>query len=278
MNGAADARALAALLDALPALAFVFALVLARLGAAVMLLPGFAETGAPAMVRAGFALALALLLTPAIAPLVPAAPEAGTVAAAMVLAEVVTGLWLGWLARMAVLAMAMAGQILSYMIGLSNALQPDPELGAQATAVSRLLGLAAPVLILASGLYAAPLQALAGSYQLIAPGALLPAPDAAPGVLAAFAEAFGLALRLAAPFVLAAIVWQAAVGLLARVAPRVQMQAIAAPGQIAGGLFLLAALAGGLLAAWQGAMNGVWADLPGLHEAAPSPTAAPATR
>ncbi|MBS0561085.1 MAG: flagellar biosynthetic protein FliR [Proteobacteria bacterium] len=270
MIAASDAHPVTALLDALPALAFAFALVLARLAAAVMLLPGFAETGTPAMLRAGFALALALLLTPVIAPLVPATPDSGSVAAAMVMAEVVTGLWLGWLARMAVQALAMAGQVLSYMIGLSNVLQPDPDLGAQATAVARLLGMAAPVLILASGLYAAPLRALAGSYRLIAPGALLPAPDAAPGVLAAFADAFALALRLAAPFVLAGVVWQVAVGLLARVAPRVQIQAIAAPGQIAGGLFLLAALAGGLLAAWHGALNGVWADLPGLHESAPA--------
>jgi len=263
------------LLAGLPGLAFAFALVLARLGAAVMLLPGFAETGTPAMVRAGFTLALTLLLVPVIAPLVPPVPQAGVLAAAMVLAEVVTGLWIGWLARIVVLALAMAGQILSLLIGLSNVLQPDPELGAQATAVSRLLGLAAPALILVSGLYAAPLEALAGSYRLVPPGALLPVPDAAPGVLAAFTGAFALALRLAAPFVLGGIVWQVAVGLLSRLVPRVQIQSITAPAQILGGLFLLAALAGATLEVWHGAVLDRYADLPGV---AADGATAPGTR
>jgi flagellar biosynthetic protein FliR len=257
-------ESLAEVLDALPGLVFAFALVLARLGAAVALLPGFAETGIPATVRAGFALALALLLTPAIAPLVPAVPQAGALAAGTVLAEVATGLWIGWLARIVVLALAMGGQILSYMVGLANVLQPDPELGGQASAISRLLGMAAPALVLVSGLYAAPLAALAGSYRLIPPGTLLPGQDAVPGVLAAFAATFALALRLAGPFVLASLVWNATLALLSRLAPRVQMQFLIMPGQIVGGLLLLALLVGAMLAVWQGALQQAYSALPGL--------------
>jgi hypothetical protein len=57
--------------------------------------------------------------------------------------------------------------------------------------------------------------------------------------------------------------------------PRVQVQFLTAPGQIAGGLFLLAALAGAMLAVWHGAVEDIYAALPGLPSAGPS---APGTR
>ena len=55
------------LLQALSPLAVAFALALARIGGIVMLLPGVGETVVPATLRAGFAVALTLLLMPSIA-------------------------------------------------------------------------------------------------------------------------------------------------------------------------------------------------------------------
>ena len=254
----------AAFLAALPGLAFAFGLTIARAGAAVMLLPGLGEAELPTFVRVGLALGLAALLLPGLAPAMPPAPADPVAVAGMVAAELLTGLWLGWLARLLVQALPIAGQIASYMLGLSNVLQPDPALGAQTTALARLLGLAAPVVLLASGLYSLPVMALAGSYKLIAPGALVPAGDASELVVRAVAEAFGLALRLASPFVLASIVWHLALALLARAVPRLQVYALAMPGQILGGLVLVAALMATLIAAWQEAVRDGYAHLPGL--------------
>lgn len=143
-------------------------------------------------------------------------------------------------------------------------LQPDPELGGQATAIARLFNLAVPVIILSSGLYQLPVAALGGSYRLIPPGSLLPAGDASATVIQAVTEAFALALRLATPFVLAGIVWQIALALLSRLVPRLQVYLLAMPGQILGGLALLAMLSGAILAAWGEAVRGGFAQLPGL--------------
>ena len=254
----------AALLAGLPDLAFAFVLVLARVGGLVILLPGLAETGVPAMVRAGIAGALALLLTPGVAPLVPAAPAAPATAAAMVVSELLAGLWLGFLARILALALPMAGQILATLVGLSSVLQPDPELGPQTSALARLFALAAPALVLASGLYALPIAALARSYRLIAPGAMLPAGAGAEAVARAVGVGFGLALRLCAPALLASVVWSVAAGLLARVAPRVQVYFLAMPAQILGGLALLAALSAAILTAWEDAVRAGFSALPGF--------------
>jgi flagellar biosynthetic protein FliR len=254
----------AALLAALPAWAFAFVLVTARIGAALTLLPGLGEAASPAMVRIGLCLAVTVLLLPGIAPLVPPVPEASMQAAFMVAAEVITGLWIGWLARLLVLALPVAGQYIAYMLGIANVLQPDQELGGQATPIARLLAVAAPLAILASGLYALPLAALAGSYQLIPPGTLLPAADTADAAVRAAAAVFAVAVRLASPFLLVAIVWNVATGLLARLVPRLQVYFVAMPGQILGGIALLAVLATALLTAWQDSVRAGFAALPGL--------------
>ncbi|MGH7040960.1 MAG: flagellar biosynthetic protein FliR [Acetobacteraceae bacterium] len=254
----------AALLAALPAWAFAFILVLARVGATVMLLPGLGEAEPPPMLRAGLAGGVTLLLLPLVQPLVPPMPAAFVPASAMVLAEVVTGLWLGWLARVLVLALPMAGQIVAYMIGMTNVLEPDSGLGTESTALGQLFSLAAVVGVLASGLWALPVAALAGSFRLIAPGALLPAGDSAAAAAAAVAGGFALALRLAAPFVLAAIVWQVASGVVARLIPRMQVYFLTMPAQILGGLLLLALLSGAMLTAWRDAVQVGFGQLPGL--------------
>jgi len=254
----------AAWLAILPTWAFAFVLVIARIGSAMALLPGLGEAEPPAMLRVGLALAVTALLLPGIAPSIPPVPEAGAQAAFMIAAEVVTGLWIGWLARLLVLALPVAGQFIAYMLGIANVLQPDPELGGQATPIARLFAVAAPLAVLATGLYALPLAALAGSYRLIPPGTLLPAADTAETAAHAAAAAFALAVRLASPFLLVSIVWHAATGLLARLVPRLQVYFVVMPAQILGGIALLAVLATALLTAWQGSVRSSFAGLPGL--------------
>jgi flagellar biosynthetic protein FliR len=250
------------LLAALPSLAFALALVLCRVGMVVMLLPGLGEVEAPLMVRAGLALGLTLLLLPAVASSVPSVPK-GLAGPQMIAAELLTGAALGWLARLPALALGMAGAIISTLLGLSSVLQPDPALGGQSTALARLFGLAAPVLILATGLYTLPLSALAGSYALVGPGGVLPAGDIAELLVKVAGSSFSLALQLSAPFLLAGVVWQVAVGLLARVAPQLQAFSVAIPGQILGGLVLVGLLASRILSTWEGGVSASWAALPG---------------
>ncbi len=254
----------AALLAALPAWTFAFILVLARTGGAMALLPGLGDGALPPMVRAGLALTITIVLLPVIAPLVPPAPDPGLQAAGMIAAELVTGIWFGWLARVFTLALPVAAQFIAYFLGIATVLQPSAELGPQTSALSRLFEMAVPLLVLSTGLYALPLTALAGSYHLIPPGTLLPAGDGASLSVRAVGDMFALALRLAAPFVLAMIVWHVAIGLLARLVPRIQVYFVALPGQILGGLLLLAALSAVILGTFLEATRDGLSGLPGL--------------
>lgn len=251
------------LLGALAPFAFHFLLLVARIGAAVMLLPGFGEAEVPPTVRLLLALALALLLLPLLSAELPPLPEQPAEMLRLLLLETLVGLWLGGLARLAVLALAMAGQAVALMLGLSSVLVQDPSLGQGGTALSRLFGLLAAVFVLASGLYALPVAALAASYGVLPAGQPFPAGLAAEALAAAGADSLALALRLAAPFVLAAVLFNLALGLLARLAPQVQVYFVAVPAQILGGLALLGLLAAPLLALVAAALAGAFARLPG---------------
>lgn len=249
----------AALLDWAPA----FALVLARVGPAMALLPGIGESVAPAIARIGLALSLTILLLPELQPMVPPVPAAGMSMALMIAGEVIIGLWFGWLARMIVLALPMAAQLIGLLIGLSSVLQPDPELGAQSGALGKLFEMAAPVLLLISGLYRLPLIALDGLFRLVPPGQLLPPGESAEIAIRAVGTSFSLALQLASPFIVITIAWHFGMGLIGRIVSRMQIYFVSMPGQIVSGLSLLALTAGALTLAWGDGVRAFFAGLPG---------------
>ena len=175
--------------------------------------------------------------------------------ARLVATEALVGAFLGFLARVAVLALAQAGQVTAFMIGLSSPLQTDAVFGGQATATGRLFGLLAAVLVLNTGLYALPLGALAESYSVLPPGEGLPLDKGAEAVVGAVAESLGLALRLAAPLVLGAMLGQLALGLVARLAPNLQVFAVAGAAQILAGLLLLALVLPAVVPVWAAAVG-----------------------
>lgn len=238
------------MLEALPGLAFHAVLLLARLGGAVLLLPGLGEQDIPASIRLALLLALVAVLLPGLAPGLPPLPGELPTLLWLILTETAIGLWLGMLARLVALALGQAGQVAGLMVGLASPLQTDPVLGAQSTATGRLFSLLAAVLMLSTGLYALPLRALVESYGLLPPGEPLPLGQGVASVAQAVAESLALALRLASPLVLAAMLGNFALGLLARLAPQVQVFTMAAPGQILGGLLLLGLLLPAMIAAW----------------------------
>jgi flagellar biosynthetic protein FliR len=247
------------LLDWAPA----FALVLARVGAAMALLPGLGEAVAPAVVRIGLALSITILLLPQLQPMMPPVPAAGLSMGMMIAGEVITGLWFGWVTRMIVLALPVCAQFIGYLIGLSSVLQPDPELGAQSGALGKLFEMAAPVMLLVSGLYRLPLIALNGLFQLIPPGHMLPVADSTEIAIHAVGTGFSLALQLASPFVVIGIVWHLAMGLVGRIVSRMQIYFVSMPGQIMVGLGLLMMTASAIIFAWRDVAQGYFIALPG---------------
>ena len=227
------------------------AIVFTRITGTVMLLPGFGEVSVPPSIRVAISAALTIIIFPVVSSGLPSVPEAPFALGALLANELVIGLYLGWLIKVVALALPMAGQIISYQIGLSSVIVPDQQLGAQSTLLSSAFGLAVPALIFGSGLVSLPVMALAHSYRLMPAGMLIHAPDMVQLAVIFSAEEFGLALRLAAPFLVAGLMWQVGLAIMARLVPQIQVFFVAAPGQILGGLTLLSLLCMTLIMIWE---------------------------
>lgn len=253
----------AELLRSLPVLAFQSVLLLSRLGAAAMIAPGLGEADVPVRIRLAVALALVPLL-PLLAGQLPPQPEDIPGTLRLVATELLVGLWIGGLARVVAMALSAAFQIVALAMGLASVLVPDAQMGSQTAILGRLGSLATAVLVLSTGLYAQPLRALAGSYEVLPPGAPWPAGAAAADMAGAGAAMLALALRLASPFLLGLFLVNLASGLLARVAPQLQVNILVSPAQILGGMVLLGLMARPLLDGFLAALAASWAGLPGL--------------
>src|ERR1041384_5454356 len=92
---------------------FQFFMVFARLGSAVMLLPGFGEAYVPPRVRLAFALTFSLALMPMLADRVPVLPAALGRFVMALATEIGIGLFFGSLCRIILMAVISAGNIIA---------------------------------------------------------------------------------------------------------------------------------------------------------------------
>jgi flagellar biosynthetic protein FliR len=228
-----------------------------RVGAVAALAPAFGEQTVPARVRLAVALAFALAVLPAVAPLVP--PPSGPLAVLRICgAEVIAGLTFGIVLRLMVMALQTAGSIAAQSISLAQMFAgtgPDPQ-----PIVANLLVLAALALFVATGGLARAADLLAQSYQIVPPGQLTLAQGFTEWGLSRISSVFALAFTLAAPFVLAALLYNLALGAINRAMPQLMVSFVGAPALTLGGLALLALCTPFLLAAWQEAMQAALAQ------------------
>ena len=227
----------------LPANLFAAFLIFARIGSAVILLPGFGELYVPQRYRLLLALLLAGLLTPVIGPLLPSLPADPARLAVIVGGEVMIGLFIGTVARLIVTGLETAGMVVSMQLGLSTAVIFNPLTDQPQSAIpSAFYGMLGVLLIFLTDTHHLLLRATVESYALFEPGALPPIGDLTDIVTRIVAGSFKLAIELASPFIVLGTVFFVALGLIARMVPQLQVLFIAQPLQIIGGLFVFAAV------------------------------------
>lgn len=237
---------LAQLLGVAEDLVVQVALVFFRVGAMVTLLPGLGEQAVPQRIK----LAVAVALTAIVAPAVPVSATGGFGAFAI---EAAAGLILGLGLRLMILALQTAGTVASQSISLAqifNGTGPEPQ-----PIVSNLLALAGVALFVAMGGLARAVELLVLSYDIMPPGQVPDPASLADWGLARVTTVFALGFTLAAPFVIAALLYNLALGVMNRAMPQLMVAMIGAPALTLGGLALLAVCAPGLMAIWRVAME-----------------------
>jgi flagellar biosynthetic protein FliR len=218
---------------------FSLIFVFARIGAAVMLLPGFGEVFIAARIRLLLAIGITVLVAPVVSQYVPATP-AGPLAMFVAIGhELVIGLFLGAMARMMVSALHIAGTIVGFQTSLSNAMLFDPMNAGQGTLIGSFLNILGVFLIFATNLHHLMLMAIIDSYSLFVPGGIIPVGDFSDVAARILSKSFLLAMQISAPFIVMGMVFYLGMGLLARLMPQVQIFFIAIPMQIILGFMVM---------------------------------------
>lgn len=216
------------------------ALVFARVGAIVLLLPGVGESYVPARIRLSFALLMALVLTPVVQAAMPALPSTISGMAGWIIREVITGLMIGSVIRLFLSALGVAGEIVSLQTTLSFAQTANPLQAQPGTTIAAFLTLLGVVLVFATNLHHLFIAAMVGSYEVIRPTGPLIYQDAVELVLRTVSDSFALGVQLAAPVLVFALIFNLATGLVGRVMPQFQIFFAATPLNVLLGLSVFA--------------------------------------
>ena len=227
---------------------WAFFLVFLRIGAALSLMPAFGEQTVPQRVRLVLALAFTAVITPAVAPALTPGPVAAAIAA-----EVVAGLLIGIGLRLMVIALQIAGTIAAQAASLT---QVFGGLGAEPQpAMANLFVIAGLALAVMAGLHVRAAELVILSYDLLPPGRLPGPGDVAEWGLDRIVRVFALGFSLAAPFVIASVLYNAALGVINKAMPQLMVFFVGAPALTLGGLVLLAMTTPLLLGVWTQALS-----------------------
>ncbi|MDD3445386.1 MAG: flagellar biosynthetic protein FliR [Zavarzinia sp.] len=215
----------------LPEAIFAFALVFARIGAMVMVLPVFGEQYVQARIRLALALFLSLLIMPKAGAL-PPLPASPLMLLPLIGGQVLIGLAIAGIARLTVTALHVAGTIIAVQSGLAVAQNVDPTQGTQSAVASNFLVLLGTTIIVLSDLHHLLIAALVESYRLFPVQGAVPLGDLARLATGVVADTFALGLRMAAPFLAFGVVFNVLLGLMNRLMPVMQVFFIAMPLQL----------------------------------------------
>ncbi|WP_372707974.1 flagellar biosynthetic protein FliR [Brevundimonas sp.] len=216
------------------------ALIFARIGAVLMLIPGIGESYVPPRIRLSLALVVSLALWPVIGGVLPALPATVGAMAGWIIREVVVGLMIGALLRSFTTALTTAGEIVSLQTTLAFAQTANPMQAQPGTTISAFLLLLGTALIFATNTHHLFIAGLVGSYELIAPARPLITGDFATLAIRTLGDSFMLGVQLSAPVLVFALIFNLASGLVGRVMPQFQVFFAAAPLSVILGLSVFA--------------------------------------
>jgi flagellar biosynthetic protein FliR len=230
-------------LTILPEFAAAFAIIMARIGTLVMLMPGIGDRVIPVRMRLTFALLLSLLFLPLLRPSLPAFSGGLEPLVRILILEVLIGLMIGTTVRITLSAMQLAGTVIAQQMSLSFSATVDPTAGVQNPTIATFLVLVATAMIFALDLHHLSIRGMHDSYALMMPGDVPSVGDASQLIVTTFIAAFKVGVQISAPFLVFAIIFNLGLGILSRLMPQLPIFFLAMPATILlGTLILLAAI------------------------------------
>ena len=219
---------------------FAFMIIFVRFGTAMMIMPGIGDSFVPGNIRLYIALGLSLVMAPVIQPFIPnPVPAFGPMISLLVI-EFITGLFIGTIARVLMMAMDTGGMLISLASGVSNAQVFNPSLAVQGSVFGAFLSITGVTLLFVTNLHHLLIHGLVESYHMFPVGGVPDTGGMAELMAKAVAASFLTGFQISMPFVVISIVLYVGMGVLTRLMPQLQVFMIAIPIQILLALVTLA--------------------------------------
>lgn len=228
-------------------------IVFLRVGAAMAVLPVFGEKVVPQRVRLGLSIAIAVIVAPAVAPILGPLIKDHSILPIMLATEAMAGLALGIGLRLFILVLQMAGSMaaqatsLSQVFGGAAGVDPQPAIG-------HLLVYGGLALAVMMGLHVRVIEVIILSYDVLIPGQFPNSEALKFWGVSQISNAFSLAFTLAAPFLIASLIYNVALGVINRAMPQLMVSFVGAPAITAGALILMFLVMPLILTVWSKAL------------------------
>ncbi len=233
--------------DVLPQTAFVFLMIMTRIGAMIMLLPALGDQIIPARVRVGLAMLIAILLTMQMVDSYPVMPSGPFNLLVLIFREALIGIMIGTAARLILASVHTTGTLIAFQTGLAAAQSFDPSQGSQSALVASLMTLMAVVLIFTMDMHHLMILGMQHSYITFPTGQAILFGDFATVTMKMVTQSFALGVQLATPFIVYGVLYNLGLGLIARLMPSLPVFFVGMPLNIMIGFALLAVTIGSIL-------------------------------
>lgn len=214
-----------------------FVWILMRLSILFALLPLFGARNVPMLWKAGFSFVLAIVILP-VAPPPPRLPDTLPEFLLGLASEFMLGLILAFVVRLVFAAVQLAGQFMAFQMGLSMSSAMDPATGVRSTTLSQFLYLLTVLVFFSIDGHHLLVRAIAASFELVPPNGFQPEEALCGVVVKASSQMFVVALKIAAPIMIALFLSNLCLGIVARTVPQVNILMIGFPINITLGLVI----------------------------------------
>jgi flagellar biosynthetic protein FliR len=220
-----------------PGYLFSVFLVFVRIGGLMVAAPFFGHQSVPVRVKIPLAVLLAYTIVGLVPGPLPAhvAHPVGLMLAVAI--EALTGILLGFAAQFVFWAVAFAGELIGFQMGLSLATVYNPAEGVHSNPIGRFLVMSMLLVFLLLDGHHQVLRALVASFAVV-PLSGADLSQGGPLLLTWTGAFFGTALRLAAPFMITMFLIDVAFGVFARIAPQADLFSLGFPVKLLVGLGL----------------------------------------
>lgn len=218
--------------DITTAALFSWLLVFCRLGSGIMVLPGLSESYMSPLARLAIALCLSMIILPVVKPLLPLMPESGMIKIILIAKEIAIGLFLGYIVKMIISSMHIAGMIISYQSGLATANMFDPSQGTQGSIIGIFYSMLALLIVFATDMHHLFIAGLVDSYEIFKPSEMLPLGDFSEFLSKTMSGTFMTAFKIASPQIIVGLLLYLSSGIMGRLMPQMQVFFVIMPVQV----------------------------------------------